>query len=111
MSRPFADVLRDLSGGQAYETLTLDLANVVQEVIRTQKAGAISLTLAITPNGPGSVQIGETIKTKVPELARGKTLFFATEAGTLTRDDPRQEKLALRSVDDERTGSTLREVG
>lgn len=110
MSRPFADVLRDLSGGQTYETLTLDLANVVQEVIRTQKAGAITLTLNISANGPGSVQIADTIKTKVPEMAKGKTLFFATEAGTLTRDDPRQEKLALRDVTEPRSGA-LREVG
>lgn len=110
MSRAFADVLRDLSGGTTYETLTLDLANVVQEVIRTQKGGAITLSLTISPNGLGSVQIAESIKTKVPELAKGKTLFFATEAGTLTRDDPRQEKLALRSVDDPRSGA-LREVG
>lgn len=111
MSRPFADVLRDLSGGTTYETLTLDLANVVQEVIRTQKGGSICLTLNIAPNGVGSVSIGDTIKTKVPELPKGKTLFFATEAGTLTRDDPRQEKLALRTVDDPRTGTGLREVG
>jgi hypothetical protein len=110
MSRPFADVLRDLAGGQAYETLTLELAHVVQEVIKTQKAGALSLTLNITANGPGSVQIAESIKSKVPELPKGKTLFFATEAGTLTRDDPRQEKLNLRDVSEPR-GGALREVG
>lgn len=110
MSRPFADVLRDLAGGQAYETLTLELAHVVQEVIKTQKSGSITLALNISANGPGSVQIAESIKSKVPEMAKGKTLFFATEAGTLTRDDPRQEKLALRDVTEPRSGN-LREVG
>lgn len=109
MSRSFADVLRDLSGGATYEKLSLDLADVVQAVNETQKGGTITLTLAIAANGPGSVTIAESVKTKVPEPAKGKTLFYATTTGHLSRNDPRQTEMKLREVEGDK--SPLREVG
>lgn len=98
MSRPFADVLRDLTGGQTYEELTSALAEVVAAVLDTKKVGTLTLNLKIRPNGDAGVMITDDIKSTVPVLSRGETFFFATSGGSLVRDDPRQEKLPLRQV-------------
>lgn len=100
MSRAFADVLRDLAGGTTYEELGTRLTEVVQAVMETRKTGSLTIALKVKPNGESSVIITDEIKSKIPEGTRGETLFFATSAGTLVRDDPRQEKLPLRSVPD-----------
>lgn len=107
MSRPFADVLRDLSGGQTYDDLTLQLGEIVTAVIDTRKAGEITLKLRIAPNGDGSVKISSKVTAKAPEANRGETLFFTTSSGSLLRNDPRQESLPLREVSD---SSKTREV-
>lgn len=98
MARPFADVLRDLSGGQTYEELGSRLTEIVQAVMEHRKGGELVIKLKVKPNGESSVMITDEIKSKVPEGARGETLFFATMGGSLVREDPRQEKLPLRSV-------------
>ncbi|APX84593.1 hypothetical protein BV511_07635 [Methylorubrum extorquens] len=99
MSRPFADVLRELNG-DAYDELTLQLGEVVQAVMKTGKAGSLSLSLKVAANGTGSVTITDDIKVKVPEAARPKTMFFATESGSLMRNNPRQHEMQLRDVAD-----------
>lgn len=122
MARSFADILRDLDGGQTYEALGLGMVDAVQAVVATGKSATITLTLNIAANGPGSVTIADTVKTKLPEAPKAKTMFFATESGNIDRNDPRREGITLRTVDDPRTNteapreiearsSNLREVG
>lgn len=106
MSRPFADVLRELNG-ETYDELTLQLGEVVQAVMKTGKAGSLSVSLKISANGTGSVTITDDIKVKVPEAARPKTMFFATESGSLMRNNPRQSELQLREVPEQQN---VREV-
>jgi len=96
MARSFADVLREVRGGDAYSEATARLTEVVEAVNLCQKAGEIALILKITPNGD-SVIVTDTIKTKVPEATRAATLFFVSD-GALVRQDPRQQQLPLRSV-------------
>lgn len=97
MSRPFADVLRELSGGELYDTLTDRLAEVVEAVSTHRKPGELALVLKITPNGD-AVIVTETLKAKVPEAGRRSTMFFVTSGGALVRQDPRQQDLPLREV-------------
>lgn len=108
MSRAFVDVVRQLDGGACYENLTAQLAEIVQGVIATRKMGELSLKLSVKPNGENSVSITESVKLKVPEPPRAQTIFFTTVDGDLLRDDPRQAKLPLRSVDE--PARELREV-
>lgn len=103
MSRPFADVVRELAGGTVYEDLTTQLGEVVTAVLDTGKVGELSLKLSIKPNGEGSVRVLSDIKQKVPAPTRGETLFFATTTGSLIRNDPRQPELPLREVKAETT--------
>ena len=97
MSRPFADVLRELNG-ETYDELTLQLGELVTAVMQTGKSGSLTLALRVAANGVGSVTITDEVKVKVPEAARPKTMFFATESGSLMRNNPRQAELQLREV-------------
>lgn len=99
MARPFADVLRELGGGDTYDELTARLAEVVEAVTNTRKMGTLSITLKVKPNGDNGVMVADEIKSKVPEAARGDTVFFVTSGGALVRQDPRQPDLPLRRVD------------
>lgn len=99
MARPFADVLRELGSGTTYDELTVKLGEVVEAVLATRKIGEISIKLRVKPNGDAGVIVADEIKTKVPEPARGETVFFATSGGSLVRQDPRQQDLPLRRVE------------
>lgn len=98
MSRPFADVIRDLAGGRVYDDLTSQLGEVVTAVVETGKAGSLTLKIDVKPNGEGSVRVLADVKPKVPTPVLGETLFFATSSGSLVRNDPRQAELPLREV-------------
>lgn len=98
MSRPFADVVRDLAGGRIYEDLGTQLGETVSAVLETGKVGELSLKLTIKPNSEGSVLVTAAVKQKIPEPTLGSTLFFATTTGSLLRNDPRQTEMQLREV-------------
>lgn len=99
MARQFADVLRELGGGNTYDDLTARLAEVVEAVNTTRMTGEISIKLKIKPNGDSGVIITDEIRSKVPEPPRGDSVFFVTSGGSLVRQDPRQQDLPLRRVE------------
>lgn len=61
------------------------------------------------PDGNGQMTIKADVKTKEPALSRGTSLFFLTPEGNLTRRDPRQQDLPLRTVNDDKP-DVLRQV-
>ena len=103
----FSDVLGHLEGGDAFEQLNDELAEVVLAVQTVRKAGEITVKLKVSPNGERAVSVTCDIKTKVPQPARAVTTFFTDQAGNMLRRDPRQAELPLREVPDERA-STLK---
>ena len=98
MGLQIADVLRQLAGGSVYDDANAKLAEIVEAVKETRKAGELTIKLKISPNGDGSVKVHEDVKAKVPELSRGDTVFFVTSGGILSRNDPRQGDLPLKVV-------------
>lgn len=102
MGLQIADVLRQLAGGSAYDEANAMLAEIVDAVKDTRKVGELTIKLKISPNGDGSVKIHEDVKAKVPALSRGDTIFFVTEGGLLSRNDPRQPELPMRVVTTQR---------
>lgn len=90
--RPFADFLREQSGGRTHEELTDALAEVVAAVRDTGKKGTLTLTINVTPlkNGGGALTVTDTVKKGVPVHDRRASIFYATDSGSLTRDDPQQ---------------------
>lgn len=96
--RPFADVLRELAGGDLYDELTNGMAAAVAKVMRHRKPAKLTLTLTISPAGETSVDIADTLKIDVPKTPRPHTIFFAVD-GALTRDNPARRDERVRSVE------------
>jgi hypothetical protein len=108
-ARPFIDTLRDLEAGHLLDELSEHQHSLVDAIRLTGKAGELTIKLSYKPDGAGQMTIKADVKTKEPALARGTSLFFLTPEGNLTRKDPRQTEMPLRSVPDE-PGQPLRQI-
>lgn len=106
MQRPFNDTFRDIEHGHLMDELTDLQQQLVTAVSNTNKPGKITIELNYKPEGQGQLTIKATVKSKIPEPARGSSLFFMTPEGNLLREDPRQTKLPLRSVEDSKPAPT-----
>lgn len=95
--RPFNQWLLEQRGGTLHGELTDELAKVVAACLETEKAGSLTVTIAIRPEEGGIVLVSDEIKAKVPEN-RGAALYYANERGSLSRENPRQPQLPLREV-------------
>lgn len=79
--------------------LDLELAAALAEVTRAvhdlEKAGTVTLKIAVKPGGGRgrTVQVVDAVTIKVPEAGREVAIFFVDEAGNLVRDDPYNERL------------------
>lgn len=103
MPRPFINTLAEVRAGGAVDDLDASLADVVQAVRNTGKTGELTLKLTIKPASKGDIFtlfVDADIKTKLPRLDNGSTVFFADKDNSLTRRDPRQGEIPLRAVDD-----------
>jgi hypothetical protein len=97
--RLFADVLRDMRGGQSHDELSEALQALVKQCCETGRAGEITYSLSIKPTKSAeAVEITDKIGLKEPRNERGSSLFFVSGTYDLTRNNPRQEKLDLREV-------------
>jgi hypothetical protein len=99
--RPFIDTLRDVETGGLLDELTDTQHSLVDAIRATGKAGELVIKLTYKPEGAGQMTIKADVKSKEPVLARGTSLFFLTPEGNLSRRDPRQQELSLRTVDSE----------
>lgn len=98
--KPFTDTLNQLRFGTLNEDLTKALHELITACSDTQRAGTLTLTLALKPGKGGQVEVFDDIKVKKPKEERGSSIMFATPEGNLQREDPRQMKLeGLRTVD------------
>lgn len=94
MSRDFTDLLVELDEGQTHEHLTAELRRLVQAVQETNKAGALVLTLNVKKSERGKTLIvNPKVVVKIPTPSSNATMFYATEEGSLQREDPRQMTL------------------
>ena len=98
--RPFEEVLAEMEGGRVLYDLEEGLTNLIAAVMDTKKPGTIELKIAVAPTGRGSVTMATNVKTKEPEHDRPTSTFFVDDKWQLHRDDPRQEKMDLRTADE-----------
>ena len=108
-SRPFIDTLRDIEAGGLLDELSETQHSLIDAIRLTGKGGEPTIKLAYKPDGNGQMTIKADVKAKEPALSRGTSLFFLTPEGNLTRRDPRQQDLALRTVGEEKP-EVLRQV-
>ena len=92
-------ILMDIRGGQLANRLNEKFNEVLDGVRETAGVGTLTLKLKISPSKLGKggavieTKIEHDLKTTRPELQIGAGVFFVTEDGTLTRDDPAQTAL------------------
>jgi hypothetical protein len=101
MARPdlFLHTLNLLRGGEAQAELSERLDELIQACADTGKPGTLALTLKVKPNGKsGQYVLTDQIAAKTPQYPRADTLLFEDADGNLTREDPRQKKLELKSA-------------
>ena len=101
--RPFADWLREQSGGTTHEELSEKLAELAAAVKEVGKKGTLTFTITIAPFDkvdPSVVTVADEVKVNLPQHDRRKAVFYADDFGNLTRDNPMQP-----------TFEGLREVG
>jgi hypothetical protein len=85
-----------MRSGQVAQDANMKFNEVLKAVLDTGGKGKLSIELTIAPSKMGmggcvvEVELNHECKLKKPELQIGKSLFFVTAEGTLTRDDPQQ---------------------
>lgn len=92
--RAFTAVLGDIGGGDMDARLTRDLAEIVEAVNTTGKAGKLTLTVTVGKDGK-MIRLAASSKTTIPKAAVEATAFYSDERGGLHRENPRQGKFTL----------------
>ncbi len=89
-------VLLDMRNGQVATDCNAKFNEVLGAVLETGGKGELTIKLFVKPSKMGmggaviEVETEHECKTKKPELAVGRSFFFVTKEGDLTRDDPAQ---------------------
>lgn len=97
--RSITDTLRLLDGGAFLDEASERMNALVKGVDETGKAGKLVITIDVKRASAGAMAITPHVSTKVPEPKPDATLLWATVEGNLTVDNPNQQKLDLRQVD------------
>lgn len=107
MEVDFIQTLLEMRNGGTATDCAQKLADVIQGVCETGKAGEMTLKIKVSAasfsrNGDVTeVELTHEAKAKVPEDSPGKTLFFAT-GNILSRVDPNQLAFNM-DAEEERT--------
>lgn len=100
MTRPITDTFRHIGGGVFIDLASDKMAELVTAVDASGKPGKLTLDVSVKKATRGGAMIitGKVKLTKPAEEAM-EAMLFATPEGNLVADDPRQQKLSLKSVD------------
>lgn len=105
MSKPITDTLHHIGGGFFINTASDKMAELVQKVNETGRAGKLDLSITVKKSTRGgAMHVTGKIKLTNPKEEPMEAMLFATEDGALTPDNPHQKKLDLRMVADKETG-------
>ena len=109
----FTNLLQQHRMGGCLDDLGQKLRDVTDAAQLTGSPGMITLKLMIAPTKSGAVEIYDEIVTKMPKAEKVGSLFFVGEGGVLTRHNPNQLEMPLRSIEGGKPVDveTLRKVG
>lgn len=85
-----AEVLMTLEGGEAAQEIRDAIATVAMKVDGTGKPGSVTIKLGFKKLGQGQTIVKSEIKTVEPIADKDSTIFFVTDTGDLSRQDPNQ---------------------
>jgi hypothetical protein len=94
--------LAALNGGLFGHKVSEVFSQVIQAVENTGKAGKLTITVDVSKTTGGMVALVAKVTDKTPEPKPDADVRWVTEDGQLTRDNPKQQKLALRVAGDDR---------
>ena len=92
----FVNLIMEMRGGAVATDLNAKFNEMLTAVLETGGKGELTVKIRAAPSKMGmggcvlEVETEHECKVKKPELAVGKSFFFVTKDGELTRDDPAQ---------------------
>jgi hypothetical protein len=95
---PFTQFLMQQRRGLLHAELSDALAEIVGAVVKHGKTGKLTISLTIKSTGDDAIEIADTYAVKAPTPPASPSLFFADEAGQLSRQRLNQPELPLRGV-------------
>lgn len=101
MIRPITDTLRHIGGGIFIDMASDKMNELVSAVDASGKGGKLTLEVSVKKaTRGGAMHITGKIRLTKPAEDAMEAMLFATPEGNLVADDPRQQKLELKSVED-----------
>ena len=79
------------------------LAELVNAITNTGKAGSLTMKIELKPSTAGALAVRGDVKIKKPQRMPREALLWATPDGNLMADDPRQIKMELKTVPEQTT--------
>lgn len=79
------------------------LAELVNAVTSTGKAGSLTLKIDLKPSTAGALAVKGAVTIKKPQRMPREALLWPTPDGNLMAEDPKQTKLELRQVAEQKT--------
>lgn len=76
----------------------LKFSELVNAVTANQKAGTLTLKIAVKPSTAGALAVKAEVAITKPKGLPPESLLWATPEGNLMAEDPRQTKLELKPV-------------
>ncbi|BBK30274.1 hypothetical protein EDC65_2280 [Stella humosa] len=103
----FAQFIGTAEDGELHQDLSDQLVEIVAALENhvRDRGGKPSATLALTIGfklDNGLLEVRAEYKIKLPKSERAKSVFWTTPENHLSRRNPRQQELPLRSIDDRR---------
>lgn len=107
----FVHLLMEMRNGAVAADCSRKFNEVLDAVLETGGKGEFTVKVFVKPS---KLAMGGTVievetehecKTKKPELSVGRSLFFITREGRLSKDDPNQTEMSLMAEEEEPRGS------
>lgn len=113
--KTFSLFLVDLNDGRTHTALTADLAELLQTVKTTGRAGSITFKLKVAPANKGmhdvdKVTISCDRKLELPKPDAPSDFFWLTDDAALSREHPRQHALDLRDATPDNNPNAFKEA-
>jgi len=104
--QPFAGILQKIGKGVAHTRISEAMQQLVVAVTETGKKGTLTLTVTVEQmKDAETLSVSANCTVKLPQEQQA-SIFYADEAGNLTRNDPRQTAVDLAVVGTARRGDT-----
>ena len=101
MQQPITETLKHIGGGVFIDTASDKMAELVQAVSDSGKAGSLTITISVKPaTRGGAMHLTGKYTLKKPAEEPMEALLFATPEGNLVADDPKQSKLDLKAPEE-----------